>query len=85
MQVVDLALQKTTGVACGEAMVAAIKGATWTSPRGPLKIDATSRDIVQTVCLRRVEHQDGKLWNIKFDKVDAVRDPAARGPVTGVG
>ena len=45
------------------------------SPRGPITIDATTRDIVQTVYLREVKRVDGKLWNVEFDKVDAVRDP----------
>ena len=53
----------------------AIKGMKIDSPRGPIQIDATTRDVVQTVYVRRVEKKDGKLYNIEFDKFDNVRDP----------
>ena len=75
MQLIYAALQKTGGATDGEALVAAMKGQSWTSPRGPVTIDATTRDIVQTVYLRRVERIDGKLFNVEFDKVEGVRDP----------
>jgi len=45
------------------------------SPRGPIMIDAESRDIVQTVYIRRVEKVDGILYNIEFDKFVDVKDP----------
>jgi branched-chain amino acid transport system substrate-binding protein len=45
------------------------------SPRGPIEIDAATRDVVQTVYIRRVEKVDGKLVNVEFDKVENVRDP----------
>ena len=75
MQLIYTALKKTGGATDGEALVAAMKGQTWTSPRGQVTIDATTRDIVQTVYLRRVQRIDGKLFNVEFDKVDNVRDP----------
>ena len=61
----------------GEKIVAAMKGMAWVSPRGPMSIDPATRDVVQTVYIRRAEMRDGKLWNIEFDKVDNVRDPGA--------
>jgi branched-chain amino acid transport system substrate-binding protein len=45
------------------------------SPRGPITIDAESRDIVQTVYIRRVEKLNGILYNVEFDKFPDVRDP----------
>ncbi len=60
----------------GEQLVAAMKGAAWTSPRGPMSIDPATRDVVQTVYLRRVEMIDGKPWNVEFDRVADVKDPA---------
>ena len=75
MQLVYAALKKTGGASDGERLVAAMKGQSWTSPRGSITIDATTRDIVQTVYLREVRRVDGKLWNVEFDRVDAVRDP----------
>jgi branched-chain amino acid transport system substrate-binding protein len=45
------------------------------SPRGPIHIDPATRDIVQTVYIRRVEKRDGQYWNIEFDKFPDVKDP----------
>jgi branched-chain amino acid transport system substrate-binding protein len=75
MHLLYTALKKTNGESDGERLVAAMKGQSWTSPRGPMTIDATTRDVVQTVYLRRVERVDGKLWNVEFDKAENVRDP----------
>jgi branched-chain amino acid transport system substrate-binding protein len=61
----------------GEKIVAAMKGMAWVSPRGPMSIHPATRDVVQTVYIRRAEMRDGKLWNIEFDKVDNVKDPGA--------
>ena len=45
------------------------------SPRGPITIDAQTRDIVQTVYVRKVEKVNGKLANVEFDTFPNVRDP----------
>jgi branched-chain amino acid transport system substrate-binding protein len=45
------------------------------SPRGPISIDPATRDIVQTIYMRKVEMKDGKLANIEFDKIPNVKDP----------
>lgn len=45
------------------------------SPRGPIAIDPATRDIVQTVYIRKVEKIDGILYNVEFDKFPDVRDP----------
>lgn len=68
-------LKKTNG-AGGEALVDAMKGLSWISPRGPMSIDPQTRDIVQNVYIRRVERRDGELYNIEFDTVPNVKDPA---------
>ena len=49
------ALKKTGGKTDGEALTAAVKGMKWESPRGPIAIDPDTRDIIQTVYIRRVE------------------------------
>jgi branched-chain amino acid transport system substrate-binding protein len=46
------------------------------SPRGPIWIDPATRDIVQTVYIRRVEKRGAEYWNVEFDKVADVKDPA---------
>jgi branched-chain amino acid transport system substrate-binding protein len=55
--------------------MAVLKGMRIESPRGPIEIDAATRDVVQTVYIRRVEKVDGKLVNVEFDKVENVKDP----------
>ncbi len=75
MHLIYEALKKTGGDTDGEKLLAAMKGMAWVSPRGPMSIDPTTRDVVQTVYIRKVETVDGKLWNIEFDKVDNVKDP----------
>ena len=76
MQALYDAIAKTGGKGDGTALVEAMKGASWESPRGPITIDAKTRDIVQDVYLRRVERKDGELYNIEFGVVAKVRDPA---------
>ena len=75
MHVVYEALKKTGGNADGEALVGAAKGMKWESPRGPISIDPETRDIIQTVYIRRVEKVAGQLLNVEIDKIDNVKDP----------
>jgi branched-chain amino acid transport system substrate-binding protein len=69
------ALKKTGGKSDAEALINAVKGMSWESPRGPMSIDPETRDVVQTVYIRRVEKKDGALVNVEFDKIDNVKDP----------
>ncbi|MDB5963749.1 MAG: transporter substrate-binding protein [Polaromonas sp.] len=75
MHAIYTALEKTRGQGQGQALVDAMKGLSFESPRGPIMIDAQTRDIVQDVYIRKVERRDGQLYNIEIDKVRAVRDP----------
>jgi branched-chain amino acid transport system substrate-binding protein len=70
------ALKKTGGKADGDSLIAAAKGMSWESPRGPISIDPETRDIVQTVYIRHVQKVGGELENIEFDSVPNVKDPA---------
>jgi branched-chain amino acid transport system substrate-binding protein len=45
------------------------------SPRGPIMIDPETRDVVQTVYVRRVQKVDGQLYNVEFDQFPDVKDP----------
>lgn len=69
------ALEKTGGDTDGQALVEAMKGMEWESPRGPISIDPETRDIVQNVYYRKVEEKDGELYNVEFGKEEAVKDP----------
>jgi len=56
----------------GEQLVEAMKGMSWVSPRGPMKIDPATRDVVQTVYLRETKMVNGQPWNIEFAKFENV-------------
>ena len=73
------ALKKTNGNADGDAMLAAMKGMAWESPRGPISIDPQTRDIVQNIYIRKVEKVNGQLYNMEFATYDAVKDPLKGG------
>lgn len=70
------ALRATQGKARSMALVEAMKGREWLSPRGPVRIDPATRDIVQNVYIRRTERVRGEIWNVEFETVPMVRDPA---------
>lgn len=75
MHLLYQALAKTGGDSDGEKLIAAMKGMAWTSVRGPVSIDPATRDIVQTVYIRKGEMVNGAMYNVEFDKVAKVRDP----------
>jgi branched-chain amino acid transport system substrate-binding protein len=69
------ALKKTGGSTDGEKVVAAMKGLKLVSPRGPIMIDPDTRDVVQTIYIRKVEKTSGGLYNIEFEKLADQKDP----------
>jgi branched-chain amino acid transport system substrate-binding protein len=75
MAAIAEALKKTNGSTDPDALMAAFKGMKLTSPRGAIMIDPETRDIVQTVYIRRVEKLNGSLVNVEFDKFPDVKDP----------
>ena len=75
MALIYQALEKTKGDTSGEALLAAMKGASWMSPRGKVTIDPETRDIVQTMYVRKVEKKDGQLYNVEFESIPDVKDP----------
>lgn len=70
------ALAKTAGNTDGTALVEAMKGMSWESPRGPMMIDPATRDVVHNLYIRKVERVDGELYNIEFATVAMMKDPA---------
>ncbi|WP_246265205.1 ABC transporter substrate-binding protein [Aromatoleum diolicum] len=75
MQLIAKTLEKTGGDANGAKFMAAAKGMAWVSPRGAISIDAETRDIVQTIYVRKVEKVGGKLQNVEFDQIANFKDP----------
>jgi branched-chain amino acid transport system substrate-binding protein len=75
MHLIYEALKKTGGKTDGDALIAAMKGMAWESPRGPISIDPETRDIVQNIYIRKVEKKNGELFNVEFATFEAVKDP----------
>jgi branched-chain amino acid transport system substrate-binding protein len=69
------ALRKTGGKTDGDALIAAMKGMKWESPRGPISIDPDTRDVIHNVYIRKVERKNGELYNVEFATFEAIKDP----------
>jgi branched-chain amino acid transport system substrate-binding protein len=79
MRLIYEALKKAGGNTSADLLVNAAKGMKWESPRGPISIDQDTRDIVNTIYVRRVEKTREGLRNVEFDKIENVKDPAVAG------
>ena len=75
MALIYKALETTKGDTDGDKLLAAMKGASWVSPRGKVTIDPETRDIVQTIYVRKVEKVNGQLYNVELDAIPDVKDP----------
>jgi branched-chain amino acid transport system substrate-binding protein len=74
MRVIYEAARATKG-GSGDALLTAMKGQLFESPRGPMFIDAQTRDVVHNIYIRRVEKVGGQLYNQEFDTLKDVKDP----------
>jgi branched-chain amino acid transport system substrate-binding protein len=79
MHLIYEALKKTNGDADGDALIGAMKGMAWESPRGPISIDPGTRDLVTNIYIRKVEKISEQLWNTEFETYTAVSDPMKAG------
>jgi branched-chain amino acid transport system substrate-binding protein len=75
MHLIYEALKKTGGKTDADALIGAMKGMKWESPRGPISIDPDTRDIVQNIYIGKVEKVNGQLYTVQFATFDAVKDP----------
>ena len=76
MHAVYAALEKTKGSTDGAALVEAMKGLQWESPRGPMMIDPETRDVVHNIYVSKVERVGGELFNVEMATFPMVKDPA---------
>jgi branched-chain amino acid transport system substrate-binding protein len=53
-----------------DKFMTALAGMKMMSPRGPITINAQTRNVDQTIYIRRVERRDGLLQNIEFEKIN---------------
>ena len=74
MRVIYNALNASKG-ASGQALLDAMKGQLFESPRGQMLIDAQTRDVVHDMHIRKVERVNGELFNVEFDAIKAMKDP----------
>ena len=74
MRVIYEAAKATKG-GSGQALLDAMKGQIFESPRGPMFIDAQTRDVVHNIYIRKVEKVGGQLWNQEFATIKDVKDP----------
>jgi branched-chain amino acid transport system substrate-binding protein len=75
MHLIYSALDKSHGSTDGDALVSAMRGMAWESPRGPISIDPETRDVIHNIYMRRVERIDGELYNVEFATFESVKDP----------
>lgn len=75
MNLIAQMIKATGGKKDGDKAMAAVKGYSWESPRGPATIDAKTREITQNVYMRRIEKVDGVLGNVPFSTIAAVVEP----------
>jgi branched-chain amino acid transport system substrate-binding protein len=76
MHMIYEALKKTNGSTDGTALVNAMKGLSWTSPRGPVTVDPETREIIQNIYIRKVERVGGELFNVEFVTIPNFKDPS---------
>jgi branched-chain amino acid transport system substrate-binding protein len=75
MAAIALVVKKLGGKLDGERAMEAFKGLEWLSPRGPVRIDPETRDIIQTVYVRKVERREDGLHNVEFASFLEQKDP----------
>jgi branched-chain amino acid transport system substrate-binding protein len=72
MQLIYEALKKTDGKAEGMALVDAMKGISFESPRGPVMLDPEYRDFIQNIYMREVKKVGDEYYNVEFDVIENV-------------
>lgn len=72
MRVIAKMIEATGGKKDAAKAVAAVKGLSWMSPRGPVTIDPQTRHVRQNIYLRIVEKIDGKYVNKEITSVPDV-------------
>jgi branched-chain amino acid transport system substrate-binding protein len=75
MALIANTLARTKGDATGPVFMEAVKGYSSASPRGNIAIDSTTRDVVQTIYIRRIDKQANRLVATEIDRFDSVKDP----------
>ena len=83
MAAIAEALKKTGGSVDPDKFMAALKGMKLMSPRGPIMIDPETRDIVQTVYIRKVEKSERRALQHGVRQVSRRQGPGEMSSRTG--
>ncbi|MGN7750859.1 ABC transporter substrate-binding protein [Sinorhizobium sp. 22678] len=76
LHVIYKMIEATGGEQDAQKAVDAVKGLSWTSPRGPVSIDPESRHITQNIYLREVaKADDGTYYNKEIQIFEKQGDP----------
>lgn len=75
MQAIYKVVQAQNGGTDPDKTMQLIRGLKLESPRGPIAIDPATRDIVQTIYIRRVDNVNGRYQNTEIASYPNVRDP----------
>lgn len=59
----------------GDRAMQAFQGLELDSPRGHIRIDPETRDVVQTVYVRKVEKKEDGYYNVEFEQFPDQKDP----------
>jgi branched-chain amino acid transport system substrate-binding protein len=67
--------KKLDGRIDGDRALQVARGMTWKSPRGTVRIDPATRDVVQDIYVRKVQMVGGKPFNVEFETFPGIKDP----------
>lgn len=67
--------KRLNGQIDGDKAMEVLKGLRLQSPRGAIMLDRDTRDVVQTVYVRRVEKSGNQWRNVEFDRFPDLKDP----------
>jgi branched-chain amino acid transport system substrate-binding protein len=72
MRVIYEAIKTAKDPNNGDALLAAMKGQSFESPRGKVTLDPQTRDFIQDIYIRKTEKVNGQLYNVEFDVIKDV-------------
>lgn len=75
MAAIAAVCQKLGGNIDGDRAMEAFKGLSLQSPRGPIRIDPETRDVIQTVYVRKGERREDGVYNVEFESFPDQKDP----------
>jgi branched-chain amino acid transport system substrate-binding protein len=78
MKMIFEMIRATDGKQDGDKAIAAIKGFSWESPRGPVTVDPQTREFIQNIYIRRIEKVGGAYVNKPFKTYPAMKDPGLK-------